>query len=154
MDGSLDVVTTKARYALVTVAIDAVTYVIIDIGLRMFKPCGFARAPGFPKGYILDPIVRKILRGKWGETLLTIAEQISAVSNSVWPASRPSAGYRNNWHWPDEARSITENLCALLNARLHRSGTYRTAVLVARGAGRGIPRITHPSSFVVCRMRN
>ncbi len=81
----LDVVTTKARYAVVTVTIDAVTYVIVDIGLRMLKPRELARAQGFPEGYVLDPIVRKFLRGKWVEQRLTIAEQISAIGNSVCP---------------------------------------------------------------------
>lgn len=84
-DRPLDVVTTKARYAVVTVTIDAVTYVIVDIGLRMLKPRELARAQGFPEGYVLDPIVRKFLRGKWVEQRLTIAEQISAIGNSVCP---------------------------------------------------------------------
>ncbi|MDY7525352.1 DNA cytosine methyltransferase [Sphingomonas sp. 10B4] len=84
-DRPLDVVTTKARYAVVTVTIDAVTYVIVDIGLRMLKPRELARAQGFPEGYVLDPIVRKFVRGKWVEQRLTIAEQISAIGNSVCP---------------------------------------------------------------------
>lgn len=84
-DRPLDVVTTKARYAVVTVTIDAVTYVIVDIGLRMLKPRELARAQGFPERYVLDPIVRKMLRGKWVEARLTIAEQISAIGNSVCP---------------------------------------------------------------------
>lgn len=81
----LDVITTKARFAVVTVTIDAKTYVIVDIGLRMLKPRELARAQGFPDSYILDPIVRKFLRGKWVERPLTIAEQISAIGNSVCP---------------------------------------------------------------------
>lgn len=81
----LDVVTTKARYAVVTVTIDAVTYVIVDIGLRMLKPRELARAQGFPDNYILNPVVRKFLRGRWVERPLTIAEQISAIGNSVCP---------------------------------------------------------------------
>lgn len=84
-DRPLDVVTTKARYAVVTVTIDAVTYVIVDIGLGMLKPRELARAQGFPEGYVLDPIVRKLLRGKWVEAQLNIAEQISAIANSVCP---------------------------------------------------------------------
>lgn len=84
-DVPLDVITTKARYAVVTVTIDAVTYVIVDIGLRMLKPRELARAQGFPDNYILNPIVRKIVRGKWVERHLTIAEQISAIGNSVCP---------------------------------------------------------------------
>lgn len=85
VDRPLDVVTTKARYAVVTVTIDAVTYVIVDIGLRMLKPRELARAQGFPDSYILNPIVRKFIRGKWVERPLTIAEQISAIGNSVCP---------------------------------------------------------------------
>lgn len=85
VDRPIDVVTVKARFAVVTVTIDAVTYVIVDIGLRMLKPRELARAQGFPDDYVLDPIVRKIVRGKWVEKRLTIAEQISAIGNSVCP---------------------------------------------------------------------
>lgn len=84
-DVPLDVITTKARFAVVTVTIDTKTYVIVDIGLRMLKPRELARAQGFPENYILDPVVRKFLRGKWVERRLTIAEQISAIGNSVCP---------------------------------------------------------------------
>lgn len=85
VDRPLDAITTRARFAVVTVTIDAVTYVIVDIGLRMLKPRELARAQGFPDSYILDPIVRKFIRGKWVERRLTIAEQISAIGNSVCP---------------------------------------------------------------------
>ena len=84
-DRPLDAITTRARFAVVTVTIDAVTYVIVDIGLRMLKPRELARAQGFPDSYVLDPIVRKFVRGKWIERRLTIAEQISAIGNSVCP---------------------------------------------------------------------
>lgn len=98
-DRPLDTVTTLARFAVVTVTIDAQTYVIVDIGLRMLKPRELARAQGFPDDYKLDPIVRKFLRGKWVERPLTIAEQINAIGNSVCPpvaralvlANQPSA---------------------------------------------------------------
>lgn len=85
VDRPLDVITTLARFAVVTVTIDAVTYVIVDIGLRMLKPRELARAQGFPDDYVLNPVVRKFLRGKWVERPLTIAEQISAIGNSVCP---------------------------------------------------------------------
>lgn len=85
VDRPLDTVTTLARFAVVTVTIDAKTYVIVDIGLRMLKPRELANAQGFPPTYKLDPIVRKYLRGKWVERPLTIAEQISAIGNSVCP---------------------------------------------------------------------
>lgn len=85
VDRPLDAITTRARFAVVTVTIDARTYVIVDIGLRMLKPRELARAQGFPENYVLDPIVRKFIRGKWVERRLTIAEQISAIGNSVCP---------------------------------------------------------------------
>jgi DNA (cytosine-5)-methyltransferase 1 len=85
VDRPLDTVTTKHRFAVVTVTIDATTYVIVDIGLRMLTPRELARAQGFPEDYVLDPIVRKFLRGKWVERKLTISEQISAIGNSVCP---------------------------------------------------------------------
>jgi DNA (cytosine-5)-methyltransferase 1 len=44
-----------------------------------------ARAQGFPENYVLNPIVRKIIRGKWVEQPLTIAEQIRMIGNSVCP---------------------------------------------------------------------
>jgi DNA (cytosine-5)-methyltransferase 1 len=84
-DRPLDTVTTKARFAVVTVTIDAKTYVIVDIGLRMLTPRELARAQGFPEDYVLNPRVRKFLRGKWVERPLTISEQISAIGNSVCP---------------------------------------------------------------------
>ena len=84
-DRPIDTITTRARFAVVTVTIDSVTYVIVDIGLRMLKPRELARAQGFPDSYILNPVVRKFLRGKWVERPLTIAEQISAIGNSVCP---------------------------------------------------------------------
>lgn len=85
LDRPMDTVTTKARFAVVTVTIDATTYVIVDIGLRMLTPRELARAQGFPEDYVLDPVVRKFLRGKWVERKLTISEQISAIGNSVCP---------------------------------------------------------------------
>ncbi|WOF43786.1 DNA cytosine methyltransferase [Sphingopyxis indica] len=85
LDQPIGTVTTKDRFAVVTVTIDAKTYVIVDIGLRMLKPRELARAQGFPDDYVLDPVVRKLVRGKWVEKPLTIAEQISAIGNSVCP---------------------------------------------------------------------
>ena len=85
VDRPMDTVTTKARFAVVTVTIDATTYIIVDIGLRMLTPRELARAQGFPEDYVLNPVVRKFLRGKWVERPLTISEQISAIGNSVCP---------------------------------------------------------------------
>ncbi len=92
VDRPLDVVTTKARYAVVTVTIDAITYVIVDIGLRMLKPRELARAQGFPDSYVLDPECWYTTypskthpngRRKFGR--LPIHEQIKAIGNSVCP---------------------------------------------------------------------
>jgi DNA (cytosine-5)-methyltransferase 1 len=84
-DRPLDTITTKARFAVISITIHATTYVIVDIGLRMLKPRELARAQGLPEGYILDPIVAKMKRGKLVHERLTIAEQISAIGNSVCP---------------------------------------------------------------------
>jgi len=85
VDIPFDTVTTLPRYAVVTVEIDAVTYVIVDIGLRMLTPRELARAQGFPDSYILDPEVEVMVRGKLTRRRLTKAEQIRMIGNSVCP---------------------------------------------------------------------
>lgn len=86
VDRPLDTITTKARFAVVTVTIDARTYVIVDIGLRMLKPRELARAQGFPETYILDPECwYRTKSGKMKFGRLPIAQQISAIGNSVCP---------------------------------------------------------------------
>lgn len=86
VDRPLDTITTKARFAVVTVTIDAVTYIIVDIGLRMLTPRELARAQGFPDSYILDPecwYTTEKGNRKFGH--LPKAMQISAIGNSVCP---------------------------------------------------------------------
>lgn len=105
-DRSLDTITTLARFAVVTVTIDAKTYVIVDIGLRMLKPRELARAQGFPESYVLNPTCwyttkpsKKFPLGQRKYGPLPIAEQIAAIGNSVCPpvaralilANQPSA---------------------------------------------------------------
>ncbi|GAA0745032.1 MULTISPECIES: DNA cytosine methyltransferase [Sphingomonas] len=86
VDRPLDTITTKARFAVVTVTIDARTYVIVDIGLRMLKPRELARAQGFPETYVLDPeCLYRTKGGKMKFGRLPIAQQISAIGNSVCP---------------------------------------------------------------------
>ena len=85
VDVPFDTATTKARFAVVTVTIDAVTYVIVDIGMRMLTPRELARAQGFPDSYILDPVTPQLIRGKWVEKPLTKAAQIRMIGNSVCP---------------------------------------------------------------------
>ena len=78
LDAPLGTVTTKDRFAVVTVTIDAVTYVIVDIGMRMLTRRELANAQGFPPGYILDPI------GPAGKPL-SISSSIRMIGNSVCP---------------------------------------------------------------------
>jgi DNA (cytosine-5)-methyltransferase 1 len=78
LDAPLGTVTTLDRFAVVTVTIDARTYIIVDIGMRMLKPRELARAQGFPDSYILDPI------GPNGKPLSQSA-QIRMIGNSVCP---------------------------------------------------------------------
>lgn len=85
VDRPFDTVTTLPRYAVVTVTIDAITYVIVDIGMRMLTPRELARAQGFPEDYILDPVVPQLIRGKWVNKPLTKAAQIRMIGNSVCP---------------------------------------------------------------------
>lgn len=86
VDQPLDTITVKPRFAVITVTIDAVTFVLVDIGMRMLEPSELARAQGFPESYILDPEcwyrtdsgARKF--GKLPKT-----HQIAKIGNSVCP---------------------------------------------------------------------
>jgi len=71
-------VTTKDRFAVVTVTIDAITYVIVDIGMRMLSRRELANAQGFPRDYTLDPV------GPKGKPL-SISSSIRMIGNSVCP---------------------------------------------------------------------
>lgn len=71
-------VTTKDRFAVVTVTIDAITYVVVDVGMRMLTRRELANAQGFPRDYILDPI------GPSGKPL-SISASIRMIGNSVCP---------------------------------------------------------------------
>lgn len=73
----VDTVTTKDRLALVTVHIQGMPYVIVDIGLRMLKPHELYRAQGFPPGYIID----RTANG----TPLSTSAAVRMVGNSVSP---------------------------------------------------------------------
>ncbi|WP_254051244.1 DNA cytosine methyltransferase [Stenotrophomonas sp. ESTM1D_MKCIP4_1] len=73
----VDTITTKDRHALVTVQIQGVPHVIVDIGLRMLKPHELYRAQGFPVGYIID----RTANG----TPLSTSAAVRMVGNSVSP---------------------------------------------------------------------
>lgn len=71
----LGTVTTRDRFALVTVAGE--NYVIVDIGMRMLTPRELYNAQGFPRDYMIDPVVD----GK----PLTKTAQIHKCGNAVPP---------------------------------------------------------------------
>ncbi|HIE1098289.1 DNA cytosine methyltransferase [Stenotrophomonas maltophilia] len=73
----VDTVTTRDRLALVTVHIQGVPHVIVDIGLRMLKPHELYRAQGFPANYIID----RTANG----TPLSTSAAVRMVGNSVSP---------------------------------------------------------------------
>ena len=77
VDVPLDTVTAKPRFAVVTVTIDAVTYIIVDIGMRMLTPRELANAQGFPPDYIID-------RDAHGKPMTKTA-QVAKCGNSVCP---------------------------------------------------------------------
>lgn len=60
VDAPLDSVTTKGRFALITVHIDGVPYRIFDIRIRMLTARELFNAQGFPPGYIIDPWVTTV----------------------------------------------------------------------------------------------
>lgn len=55
VDDPIDSVTTKDRFALITVHIGGVPYRIFDIRIRMLTPRELYNAQGFPADYIIDP---------------------------------------------------------------------------------------------------
>jgi DNA (cytosine-5)-methyltransferase 1 len=75
LDEPLHTVTTKPRFALVTV--DGQDYEIADIGMRMLQPRELYRAQGFPDSYVID-------RGANGRPL-TKEAQVRMCGNSVCP---------------------------------------------------------------------
>ncbi len=77
LDGPASTVTTKDRMGLVTVMLDGVLHVIVDIAMRMLQPRELYRAQGFHDGYVID-------RGADGRKL-TKTEQVRMVGNSVCP---------------------------------------------------------------------
>jgi DNA (cytosine-5)-methyltransferase 1 len=54
LEEPLHTITSKHRFAAVTVTIDGEDYVIVDIGMRMLTPRELFNAQGFPPDYIID----------------------------------------------------------------------------------------------------
>jgi len=81
----------------VTVIIRGVTFIIVDIGMRMLTPRELARAQSFPDSYVLDPIVN----GK----RLSETEQRHKIGNSVTrftAAAHIVANYRPPLSWGEQ----------------------------------------------------
>lgn len=86
LDEPLHAATVKPRFAVVTVTIDAVTFVLVDIGMRMLEPRELANAMGLPRDYILDPVCWYRTDGgarKYGR--LPKSHQIAKIGNMVCP---------------------------------------------------------------------
>lgn len=77
LDSPLPTATTHDRFGVVTVCIEGVEYVLVDIGMRMLEPRELFRAQGFPDSYRIDPE----FRGK----PLTRTAQVKCCGNSVCP---------------------------------------------------------------------
>jgi DNA (cytosine-5)-methyltransferase 1 len=86
VDAPIDTIPTKARFAVITVTIDAATFVLVDIGMRMLTPRELANAQGFPAGYILDPVCTyRTDTGNLKTGPLPKSHQIAKIGNSVCP---------------------------------------------------------------------
>jgi DNA (cytosine-5)-methyltransferase 1 len=91
LDAPIGTITTKDRFAVVTVTIDAVTYVVVDIGMRMLTRRELANAQGFPADYELAPLCDVAQRkdGTWRQLPaprpLPVSSSIRMIGNSVCP---------------------------------------------------------------------
>jgi DNA (cytosine-5)-methyltransferase 1 len=86
LDLPLHTITTKDRFALVTVTVDGELYAIVDIGMRMLTPRELFRAQGFRDSYIIDPMV-PCKRSKKNLKLVPLPKtgQVRMCGNSVPP---------------------------------------------------------------------
>lgn len=88
----LTTIDTRDRFGLVVV--DGVEYVIADIGLRMLTPRELYNAQGFPRHYIIDPVVTTTTkRGKVKTGPLSATAQIEKCGNSVAPPVAAALAY-------------------------------------------------------------
>lgn len=77
LEEPLHSVTTKDRFAVVTVLIDAETYILVDIGMRMLTPRELFNAQGFPPDYIIERDAAGLH--------ITKTAQVAKCGNSVCP---------------------------------------------------------------------
>lgn len=95
VDEPIDSVTTKDRFALITVHIKGVPYRIYDIRIRMLTPRELFNAQGFPKSYAIAPwltaekpqtkAMRKSHRVATVSKRMSKADSIAMCGNSVPP---------------------------------------------------------------------
>ena len=69
----------------VTVEIEAATFVVIDIGMRMLTPRELFRAQGFPDDYVIEGVWTEDAEGEWHWKPFTKNVQVSCCGNSVSP---------------------------------------------------------------------
>ena len=97
LDAPIGTVTVQDRFAVVTVTIDAITYVIVDIGLRMLAPRELFNAQGFPPDYIIE-------YDSCGKAITKTA-QVAKCGNSVCPPLSEALA-RANWPSAEEAGQV------------------------------------------------
>ncbi len=90
LDEPMHTVTTRDHFALVTVVVAGVEYVLVDIGMRMLTPRELFRAQGFPDSYRIDPSEPPLARQLrlWCDQVrrpLTKTAQVKCCGNSVSP---------------------------------------------------------------------
>lgn len=85
VDDPIDSVTTKDRFALITVHIGGVPYRIFDIRIRMLTPRELYNAQGFPADYKIDPFITWVPPARKADVragrVRTIAKRMSKASS-------------------------------------------------------------------------
>lgn len=90
VDEPLDSVTTKDRFALITVHIKGVPYRIYDIRIRMLTPRELFNAQGFPQSYVIAPWIISVPKARKSDIRtiskrMSKADSIAMCGNSVPP---------------------------------------------------------------------
>jgi len=98
LDAPIGTVTVQDRFAVVMVTVEAVTYVIVDIGLRMLVPRELFNAQGFPPDYVIE-------YDACGKAITKTA-QVAKCGNSVCPPLAEALA-RANWRADnDDAEAV------------------------------------------------
>lgn len=84
----------------VTVTIQGIEWIVVDIGMRMLVPRELARAQGFPDSYVIDrTIIWDEAAGEFVERQLTKTEQVRMIGNSVSPEHAKALVLANVPRW-------------------------------------------------------